>query len=134
MATQPSDHWLLDEIKAGIKRLNTLVLDQHPPSDAINATAAVWYDTIRRRGSWTRDATPRFRAAFDTLCATCRRWPAPADLLASLPRTITTAPTDRRLMSDTGRERGMRALSEIASQLKIAPRGQDAPQSEELSQ
>jgi len=64
-----------------------------------------------------RDA-PRFRAAFRTLAERCRRWPAPADFLAALPR-IESSRRHLRLIDDGARERGMAHLETIAKRLHI---------------
>lgn len=72
-----------------------LSLEGTPARDVITLTAAVWSQAIGSGKAWSerRDA-PRFEAAFETLCRTCRRWPAPADFLAAVP----ALPSERREM------------------------------------
>lgn len=78
--------WVNRAIAAGLQRLTVLSLDGTPARDVISMTAAVWGQCIGsgRLLDEQRDA-PRFEAAFETLCRTCRRWPAPADFIQALP-------------------------------------------------
>ncbi|WP_440221856.1 hypothetical protein ACQQ2N_12235 [Dokdonella sp. MW10] len=107
-------------IGAGLKRLLCLGLEGQPSAEVIAGTKAVWYDAVRRAGAWEAEsAAPRIEAGFAKLCATARRWPAPADLLAAMPRS---KPASTRFVADDlARELGMVTLSGIAAKLGITP-------------
>lgn len=91
-SSSPPPAWVNRAIAAGLQRLTVLSLEGTPARDVISLTAAVWGQTLGNGKVWVerRDA-PRFEVAFETLCRTCRRWPAPADFLAALP----ACPPDR---------------------------------------
>lgn len=107
----------MDEIKAGLRRLLSLGLERQPAADVFQLTLATWFEVLSDR----RPSRDRIRAGFGVLVATRRAWPAPADLLAALPRPA-AEPRPRRLMSDRGREMGMRSLASIAAKLGIGGR------------
>jgi len=120
-ATPPPPDWLLRELKTGIQKLISLSLESPPSADLIGATLLTWAETIAHGKTFDEQRDmPRFRAAFRTLQARCRRWPAPADFLDALPRAEPSQAT-RRLESDASREAGMRHLAEIAAKLRVEP-------------
>jgi len=81
------DNWLNDTIRVGLAKLLCLRLDGCPPDDLIEGTAQAWLDAVKHGMAWDehRDRH-RFEHAFRTLAKTCLRWPAPAMLLAAMPK------------------------------------------------
>jgi len=80
------DAWLKREIAAGVSGLIALRLDGAPAADSAIKTAEIWLIAMTKGRGWdeARDVV-RIRKAFETLFATCERWPAPAQLLRELP-------------------------------------------------
>jgi hypothetical protein len=74
-------------ILTGLQKLYTLHLDGTPSREVIPGTALFWVEvlTVDRIWAQARDQ-PRLEAAFAILGRTRERWPAPAHLLAALPR------------------------------------------------
>ena len=70
----------------GLSRLLCCSLDRQPSADVIEGTAQAWFTAATHGRTWDaeRDA-PRIEAAFDTLLATCRRWPSAPEFLDALP-------------------------------------------------
>lgn len=69
-----------------MSKLLCLRLDGSPAGDMVEGTAQAWLDAVTYRRQWVeqRDA-PRVAEAFRVLVATCRKWPAPHDLIEALP-------------------------------------------------
>lgn len=86
-ANEPAQDWFIKRIGIGLARLAALQLPGTPIDEKTAAAMrAVWVDTLWRLKSWDepRDAE-RIGAAFDHLCVTCERFPAPASFLRHLP-------------------------------------------------
>lgn len=128
-ATPPPD-WLIRELRDGLRKLVSLSLESPPSADLIGATLLTWAETVTHGRVYDEDRdAPRLRAAFRTLQARCRRWPAPIDFLEAMPRAESHHPA-LRIDSDGAREAGMRALADIAAKLKIEPQTPHAEKGE----
>lgn len=120
MKPTPQHDWLMAEVATGFQRLALLALESQPAADVIAGTARVWHETLSRRlGS--PEAAERVRQGFDQLCATCTRWPAPADLLRAMPPSAAPQqPRLRLVASDAQRAGEAKGLAECAAVLGIA--------------
>lgn len=80
------EKWLEREVGKGLKKLVALRLEGAPAADAITLTLDVWLVALSK-GSQREEHVdaPRIRKGFETLFATCERWPAPAQLLRAMP-------------------------------------------------
>ncbi|TAN03170.1 MAG: hypothetical protein EPN36_14325 [Rhodanobacteraceae bacterium] len=124
--------WVNRAIAAGLQRLTVLSLEGTPARDVISLTAAVWGQTLGNGKVWVerRDA-PRFEVAFETLCRTCRRWPAPADFLAALP----ACPPDRteeprRIESAESKARTQKIIDDLSKHFSVKAPGAPAAAAE----
>lgn len=118
--TTTRQDWLLAELRVGLQKLLCLRLEGTPSADMIRGTLAAWYDAITRRKAYEQDRdAPRIRDAFVTLAATRRRWPAPVDLLESMP-SIATTPPRKRLSNDAMDERTRAAIDALAEKLGLS--------------
>lgn len=78
--------WLNDEIRSGLAKLLCLRLDSTPAEDMVEGTAQAWLTALTHGRVWDQGRdTARVRGAFDTLLATCERWPIPRQLMEALP-------------------------------------------------
>lgn len=114
--------WMIRELRDGLQKMLCLSLDGQPSADVIAGTLLAWGETVAhgRVFDQGRD-TPRVRAAFRTLAARCRRWPAPVDFIDALPRIEDRNGYSRRIESDGARQSGAKAIGDIAALLKIVP-------------
>lgn len=78
--------WMKREITRGLQKLVFLALDRTPAMDALPGTVAAWMEALMTNRIWDeqRDAD-RIRAAFRSLGATRKSWPAPSDLIEHMP-------------------------------------------------
>lgn len=107
-------------ILTGLQKLYTLHLDGTPSREVIPGTALFWVEVLTADRVWdeSRDR-PRLEAAFAILGRTRERWPAPAHLLAALPK-----PEEQRRLGKPAPdpERARAAIAEAADLLSGARR------------
>lgn len=114
-----NDAWLRREIAKGVAGLLALRLDGAPAADSATKTADIWLVAMTKGRDWEegKDAG-RIRKAFETLFATCERWPAPAQLL----RELQTRPPELRLpkprRTDKQIKTGNAALDHLVATMK----------------
>lgn len=114
-----NDAWLRREIAKGVAGLLALRLDGAPAADSATKTADIWLVAMTKGRDWDegKDAG-RIRKAFETLFATCERWPAPALLL----RELQTRPPELRLpkprRTDKQIKTGNEALDHLLATIK----------------
>lgn len=114
-----ADDWLTREVVAGLMGLVALRLDGAPPTDAITHTLDIWLVALKKRQRWSEDEdSRRLKAAFETLFATCERWPAPARLLQEMSPRIEKRALPRPALTDEQRASGRKQVNEILSGLK----------------
>ncbi|HGY9637916.1 TPA: hypothetical protein ACOJPK_003395 [Pseudomonas putida] len=85
-----AEKWFERAIVAGFQGLVTLRLDGAPPADAVNLTLDIWLVALTKNRQWdeAQDAE-RIRETFESLFASCERWPSPARFLRDLkPRRL----------------------------------------------
>ena len=85
-----AEKWFERAIVAGFQGLITLRLDGAPPADAVNLTLDIWLVALTKNRQWdeAQDAE-RIRETFESLFASCERWPSPARFLRDLkPRRL----------------------------------------------
>ena len=112
--------WTMDLIVTGIENLYALRLPDRPPAEDIQKTTEVWLKSIGSKlGNHlvVEIDAPRIKAAFDHLAATCRRWPAPVDMIDAMPprpvqRTLPEPP-----MTDEAQQLGLAKLAEIQKRI-----------------
>lgn len=114
------DHWLIDEVARGFKKLLLLRLDGAPAAELVAMTAELWVDAIGHGLNAEQDAG-RIRQGFTQLLIKSKRWPQPVELLGVLP-TRMKAPSRSAAMeappSDEAHARGVAAFEEIMESLK----------------
>ncbi|MFJ3469078.1 hypothetical protein [Pseudomonas sp. NPDC090201] len=111
--------WLKREIAAGVSGLLALRLDGSPAADAMVKTAEIWLIAMTKGREWKEEQdSVRIRKAFETLFATCERWPPPALLLRELP----VQPVEQRQIKHKRTEEqirtGNKALDQITAGMK----------------
>lgn len=86
MAAKTHEKWFEVAIINGIQRLLSLSLPGTPASRTITLTASTWIDVLWQNRAWDAalDET-RIADAFRQLAIRADRWPAPRDLLLTLP-------------------------------------------------
>jgi hypothetical protein len=80
--------WLRREVVEGLQALLALRLDRAPAADMIVLTANIWERAFERRlGTNAIEAidAPRVREGFLVNFPKLREWPAPADIIESMP-------------------------------------------------
>lgn len=83
---RPLEKWFEVAIISGIQRLLSLSLDGTPAAKTITLTAATWVDVLWQNRAWDAELDEtRISDAFRQLAIRADRWPAPRDLLLSLP-------------------------------------------------
>lgn len=85
-----TEKWFKRAIVAGFQGLVTLRLDGAPPADAVTLTVDIWLVALTKNRQWDEalDAE-RIRETFESLFASCERWPSPARFLRDLkPRRL----------------------------------------------
>lgn len=85
-----AEKWFERAIVAGFQGLVTLRLDGAPPADAVNLTLDIWLVALTKNRQWDQalDAG-RIKETFESLFASCERWPSPARFLRDLkPRPL----------------------------------------------
>lgn len=98
--------------------LYLLTLDGCPASDSTARVCQLWAGVLWPRKAWHQDAdTGVIRAAFVSLCNSCKRWPAPAMFLEHLPqrpKPVFSALMDRH----AGRDRENEAFAAMRAQFR----------------
>jgi hypothetical protein len=115
-----NDAWLRREIAKGVAGLLALRLDGAPAADSATKTADIWLVAMTKGRDWDekKDAV-RIRKAFETLFATCERWPAPALLL----RELQARPPELRLPKPKRTDRQIKTGNEALDQLLATMKG-----------
>ncbi len=120
-----AEKWFERAILAGFQGLVTLRLDGAPPADAVNLTVDIWLVALTKNRQWdeAQDAE-RIRETFESLFASCERWPSPARFLRDLkPRKLPPGlPKPERSQAQV--ERGQASLKDIVDALKGRVRAQ----------
>lgn len=113
------EDWITNEISHGLAKLLALRLDRHPPEDSVQATLAVWVETVCAGRVWSfeRDAA-RFRKAFLALQRSRTAWPSPRDFLEALPSQPERFERSRALASDASIKAGQAALAAIGAMFR----------------
>jgi hypothetical protein len=113
------DDWFERELVSGLSGLVALRLDGAPAADAITLTLDIWLVALKKSQRWDEHQdTTRIRSAFETLFASCERWPAPARLIRELPARIESSASPKPTLTDEQRANGRQKISEILNGLK----------------
>ncbi len=85
-----TEKWFKRAIVAGFQGLVTLRLDGAPPADAVTMTLDIWLIALTKNRQWDEELdAERIRETFESLFASCERWPSPARFLRDLkPRRL----------------------------------------------
>jgi len=114
-----ADDWLQREVIAGLMGLVALRLDGAPAADAITHTLDVWMVALKKARRWSDETDGlRIRSAFETLFASCERWPAPATLIREIPVRQDQQALPKPALTDQQRADGRRRIGEIIDALK----------------
>lgn len=112
------EKWLRKAIAEGFMGLMTLRLDGAPAADAVTKTVDIWLIALGKGRKWDEGQdTQRIKSTFETLFATCERWPSPAQFLRDLPPPISRPGLPAPAMTDQKRKTGNVALDEMISTL-----------------
>lgn len=113
------EKWLEREVASGLMALVALRLDGAPAADAITRTLDVWLVALSK-GSKREEHVdaPRIRKAFETLFATCERWPAPAQLLREMPAPELPLQIEKQKRTNKQIQTGNAALDQLTARLK----------------
>lgn len=115
------EKWLEREVGQGLMGLVALRLDGAPAADAITLTLDIWLVALGKGSKWEESVDAlRIRKAFETLYATCERWPAPARLM----RELRPAEPQRQLARPKRTEEQLQTGNEALSQLIATMRRQ----------
>lgn len=80
-----AEKWFERAILAGFQGLVTLRLDGAPPADAVTMTLDIWLIALTKNRQWDEEQdAERIRQTFESLFASCERWPSPARFLRDL--------------------------------------------------
>jgi hypothetical protein len=111
--------WIADEILVGLVKLISLKLSFSPAPDSLQTTADTWIEVITPvlGNPVCQVDAPRLRAAFLILCRSCKKWPAPADLIENLPPRQSTEKLPEPKMSEEQRTDGLAHLAVIIKKL-----------------
>jgi hypothetical protein len=80
--------WLRNEVVEGLQALLALRLNGAPAADMVVLTANIWEQAFEQklgRNAIEEVDAPRIRAGFRFLFPRLREWPAPADVIESMP-------------------------------------------------
>ncbi|MBO2925105.1 hypothetical protein J5H75_25870 [Pseudomonas asiatica] len=120
-----AEKWFERAIVAGFQGLITLRLDGAPPADAVNLTLDIWLVALTKNRQWdeAQDAE-RIRETFESLFASCERWPSPARFLRDLkPRRLPPL-LPKPMRTESQVKSGNAALDGIVGVLKGRVRAQ----------
>lgn len=113
--------WLQREVIAGLSGLVALRLDGAPAADAITHTLDIWLVALKKAQRWNEETDGvRVRAAFETLFASCERWPAPAALIRAIPVRQNQQALPKPALTEEQRANGRRRIGEILGALKYS--------------
>lgn len=104
-------------ITNGLQRLLVLSLQNTPPADTIDLTAAVWCDTAWPHTAWTDEDLPRIEAAFHFLCRNFDRWPTPKQFIESLPKRGNKLKLVQKMTAEQ-METGRKKMAQILAMVK----------------
>lgn len=93
----------------------SLRLGYSPAAESLQKTAETWVEVLTPSlGNPIQQIdAPRLRAAFMQLCRTCKKWPAPAELLENLPHRPKLLQLEATPMTDEQQAEGLLYLAEI---------------------
>lgn len=113
--------WLQREVIAGLSGLVALRLDGAPAADAITHTLDIWLVALKKAQRWSEETDgARIRAAFETLFASCERWPAPAAMIRAIPVRQHQQALPKPALTEEQRANGRRRIGEILGALKYS--------------
>jgi hypothetical protein len=113
--------WLQREVIAGLSGLVALRLDGAPAADAITHTLDIWLVALKKAQRWNEETDgARVKAAFETLFASCERWPAPAMLIRVIPVRQSQQALPNPALTEEQRANGRRRIGEILGALKYS--------------
>lgn len=116
-----ADEWLEREVIAGLMGLVALRLDGAPAADAITHTLDIWLVALKKAQRWNEETDGvRVKAAFETLFASCERWPAPAALIRAIPLRQSQQALPKPALTEEQRANGRRRIGEILGALKYS--------------
>lgn len=78
--------WFRRTVADGLKVLVALSLANEPALDLMPATKQLWIHLLWRHGAWVEADAERILEGFTRLATRIDRWPAPRQLLDTLPR------------------------------------------------
>ena len=113
--------WLQREVIAGLSGLVALRLDGAPAADAITHTLDIWLVALNKAQRWNEETDgARVKSAFETLFASCERWPAPAMLIRAIPVRQSQQALPKPALTEEQRANGRRRIGEILGALKYS--------------
>jgi hypothetical protein len=120
-----TEKWFKRAILAGFQGLVTLRLDGAPPADAVTLTLDIWLVALTKNRQWdeAQDAE-RIKETFESLFASCERWPSPARFLRDLKPRKQPLMLPKPVRSADGLKSGNAALDRIVAVLKGRSRSQ----------
>jgi len=120
-----TEKWFKRAILAGFQGLVTLRLDGAPPADAVTLTLDIWLVALTKNRQWdeAQDAE-RIKETFESLFASCERWPSPARFLRDLKPRKQPLMLPKPVRSADGLKSGNAALDGIVAALKGRSRSQ----------
>ncbi|WP_060495258.1 hypothetical protein [Pseudomonas sp. GTC 16482] len=120
-----TEKWFKRAIVAGFQGLVTLRLDGAPPADAVAMTLDIWLVALTKNRQWDeQEDAERIRETFESLFASCERWPSPARFLRDLKPRKQPLMLPKPERSKAQVERGQASLKDIVDALKGRVRAQ----------
>ncbi|MDR0635045.1 MAG: hypothetical protein LBF91_08720 [Azoarcus sp.] len=107
--------WIRREVARGLQGLIALRLPGAPGEDTVGMTLDIWLAAIAPRAAgWDESGDAgRVRAAFSSLFAMCRQWPAPAQLLEAMPAPRPPVLLPPRKFSDAERAKNRARIAAL---------------------
>lgn len=120
-----AEKWFERAILAGFQGLVTLRLDGAPPADAVTMTLDIWLVALTKNRQWDEEQdAERIRQTFESLFASCERWPSPARFLRDLKPRKQPLLLPKPVRNADGLKSGNAALDGIVAILKGRSRAQ----------
>lgn len=120
-----AEKWFERAILAGFQGLVTLRLDGAPPADAVTMTLDIWLVALTKNRQWDEEQdAERIRQTFESLFASCERWPSPARFLRDLKPRKQPLLLPKPVRSADGLKSGNAALDSIVAALRGRSRAQ----------
>lgn len=120
-----NEKWLRKAIAEGFMGLITLRLEGAPAADAVTKTVDIWLIALTKGRTWDEEQDMfRIKSTFETLFATCERWPSPAQFLRDMPLPMSQPGLPAPALTDEQRKTGNVVLDEIISTLGGRARAQ----------